>query len=180
MRRHRGLLISIPLCAAVLASCGERPAEVRTYQLGQRAAVGHLTYVAMETQWYAAFGEGPGARAPQNHFLLVRLSVTNGGGSEASVPSLSVDDGSGHRFEELNNGDQVPDWIGMLRTLAPADTLRGNIVFDVPTGNYTLHISNEDEKQEALVDLPLNLQREPLEVPGVDLLKPEPATPKKK
>lgn len=179
MRHHRWLLIVVPFCAAVLASCGEGPGEVRTYALGQKATLGHLTYVAIETQWYPAFGAGPGARAPQNQFLLVRLSVSNGGGSDASVQNLSVEDSSGHRFSELSNGDQVPDWIGVLRTLAPADTLAGNAVFDVPTGHYTLHIFDEDGKHEALIDLPLNFQKEPLEAPGVDLLKTEPAAPKK-
>jgi len=179
MRRHRWLPIVVSFCAAVLASCGERPAEVRTYPLGQKVNLGHLIYVAIETQWYPAFGGGPGARAPQEQFLLVRLSVSNSGGSDASVPGLSVEDSAGHRFAELTNGDQVPDWIGALRTLAPADTLAGNAAFDVATGHYMLRISDEDGKNEALIDLPLNFQRNPLEVPGVDLLKNEPAPPKK-
>jgi len=79
MHRRPGLLIGAVILAGVLVSCSERPPEVRTYVLGQKAQLGHLTYVAVETQWYPAFGGGPGARAPQNQFLLVRLSVTNGG-----------------------------------------------------------------------------------------------------
>jgi len=180
MRPRRPLLLLVPLVALLLASCRERAPEVRSYPLGAKVVLGHLTYVAIETQWYPAFGQGPGARTPQNQFLVVRLSVTNGGSTEASVPALSVEDSSGNRFAELGNGDQVPDWLGLLRTLAPADTLSGNAAFDVATGHYSLHIFDEDEKNEARIELPLNFRKEPLEAPGVDLLKTEPAPPKKK
>ena len=171
------MLLLVPLCAAWLAACVEHAWEVRTYPLGQKVTLGHLTYVAIDTQWYAALGEGPGARAPQNQFLLIRMSVTNGGSAEASVPNLSLEDSSGRRYAELNDGESVTDWIGMLRVLPPADTLTGNVVFDVPTGHYTLHVLDEDGQHEARIDLPLNFSTPPAETPGLDLLKPPPAAP---
>jgi len=100
MRHHGWLLLLIPLCSACLVSCGERPSEVRTYTLGQKVQLGSLTYLGLETQWLPAFGEGPTARAAQNQFLLVRLSVTNGGNSDAAVPNFSVEDSAGRRFPE--------------------------------------------------------------------------------
>jgi hypothetical protein len=169
MRLHRWLLILVPLCAAWLAACVERASEVRTYTLGQKATLGNLTYLGLETQWLPAFGEGPAARAAQNRFLLVRLSVSNGGNSEAAVPNFSVEDNTGRRFPELSDGAGVPDWIGALRTLAPADTLVGNAVFDVPTGHYTLHILDEDSQHEARLDLPLNFRNGAAEAPDLDL-----------
>jgi hypothetical protein len=172
-------MILIPLCAACLVSCVERPWEVRTYGLGQKVQLGNLTYLGIETQWSSAFGEGPGARAPQNQFLLVRLSVSNGGNADASVPNFSLEDSTGHRFAELSDGNGVPDWIGMLRTVAPNDTLVGNAAFDVATGPYKLHILDEDGKHEARIDLPLNFQNQSGDPAGLDLLKPGPASVKR-
>ena len=169
MRSRRWLPILIPFCAAWLVACVERTWEVRTYSLGQKVKLGNLTYLGIDTQWLPAFGEGATARAAQNRFLLVRLSVTNSGNTEAAVPNFGVEDTSGRRFPELRDGDGVPDWIGALRTLAPADTLVGNAAFDVPTGHYTLHMLDEDSQHEARLDLPLNFQSGPIEAPGLDL-----------
>jgi len=85
------------------------------------------------------------------------------------VAQFNVEDSTGRHFPELTDGAGVPDWIGALRTLAPADTLVGNAVFDVPTGHYTLHILDEDSQHEARLDLPLNFQNGSVEGPGVDL-----------
>jgi hypothetical protein len=178
MRFQRFLLLLVPLCAVWLASCGERAWEVHTYSLGQKVQLGNLTYLGIETRWLPAFGDGPAARAAQNQFLLVRLSVTNGGNSDAAVPNFIVEDSTGHRFPELTDGSGVQDWVGALRTLAPADTLVGNAAFDVPTGHYTMHILDEDNRHEALIDLPLDFQAAPVEAPGLDL-RTEPAPAKK-
>jgi hypothetical protein len=174
------MLLLVPLCAAWLSSCVEHPWEVRTYPLGQKVTLGHLTYIAIDTEWYPTLGDGPGARAPLNQFLLVRMSVTNGGSTEAAAPNLSVEDSAGRRYPELNDGDRVTDWIGALRVLPPADTLSGNAVFDVPTGHYTLHILDENGQHEARIDLPLNFSTPPAEAPNLDLLKPAPEAPAKK
>jgi len=178
MPRRRWLPVLIPLCAAVLASCVDPVWEVRTYPLGEKVTIGHLTYVGVETQWYPEFGEGPGARVPRNQFLLVRLSVSNGGSAQAAVPNLSVEDSDGHRFPELTNGDGVPDWIGAVRTLAPADSLAGNAVFDVPAGHYRLHILDEEGQHEARIDLPFNFSTAPEEDPDQELPKTSPAPAK--
>jgi len=179
MRRNTWLLPVIPLCAAWLVSCGGRPWEVRTYPLGQKVQLGSLTYLGIETEWYPQFGEGPMARAPQNQFLLVRLSVTNSGDAEAPVPNFLLEDTVGHRYPELSDGTGVQDWIGALRTLAPADTLVGNALFDVPGGHYTLHIFDPDDRHEARLDLPFTFQQAPVEAPGVDLSGAPPEAKKK-
>jgi len=158
MRHRFWRLLLVGLCAACLTSCVERDWEVRTYPLGEKVTLGHLTYVAIQTQWYPALGDGPAARTPRNQFLLVRMSVSNGGSAEAAVPNLSVEDSAGNRFRELNDGEGVPNWIGALRLLASADSLGGDALFDVPTGHYWLNILDEDGQHEARIDLPLNLQ----------------------
>jgi hypothetical protein len=178
LMRHRGWLLPlVTLCAVCLAGCVERSWEVRTYPMGEKVTLGHLTYIAFETQWRPALGDGPAARAAQNEFLLVRLSVTNGGTAEAAVPSLSVEDGTGHSFPESNDGEGVTDWIGALRVLAPADTVGGEALFDVPSGHYTLHILDEDGQHDARIDLPLSFQTVPSEMPMPNLPKPAPVVP---
>jgi hypothetical protein len=178
MRRNPWLWLVIPLCAAWLASCGERAWEVRTYPLGQKVQLGSLTYLGIETEWYPQFGEGPTARTPQNQFLLVRLSVTNSGDADAAVPNFSLEDSAGRRYPEVSDGTGVQDWIGALRMLSPADTLVGNAVFDVPSGHYTLHVLDQDNKHEARLDLPFSFQETPVEAPGVDLRNTPPAAKK--
>jgi len=178
MRHHPLLKIAVPLCAALLVSCGQPAWEVHTYPMGAKVTIGRLTYNAIETQWYPAFGTGPAARAAENQFLLVRLSVANGGPEDVAVPNFTLDDGKGRQFAELSDGNQVPDWIGALRTLAPTDSMSGNAVFDVPAGHYTLHILDENGQHEACIDLPMNFQKELLEAPDVNLLKGAPAASK--
>jgi hypothetical protein len=180
MRHRRWLLVLVPLCAAWFSSCADQAWEVRTYPLGQKVTIGHLTYAAIETQWYPALGDGPAARAAQNQFLLVRLSVANGGSTETAAPNLSVEDSTGHSFPELSDGEGVTDWIGTLHMLEPAGTLSGNAVFDVPAGHYTLRILDEDSQHEARIDLPLDFQSSPAEVLGLDPLKPAPPSLGKK
>ncbi|MGD0046718.1 MAG: hypothetical protein ABSE42_06830 [Bryobacteraceae bacterium] len=179
MRLHRWMLILVPFCAVWLASCVEHAWEVRTYSLGQKVAIGHLTYLGIVTQWLPAFGQGPGARAAQNQFLLVRLSVSNSGNSDVAVPNFSVEDSAGHRFPELSDGTGVPDWIGALRTLASNDTLVGNAAFDVAVGPYTLHILDEDGQHEARIELPLDFQNQSVEAPALEL-SPAPSQATKK
>jgi hypothetical protein len=147
--------------------------------MGQKVTLGGLTYLGIDTQWFPSFGEGPGSRAAQNQFLLVRLSITNGGHADAALPSLSIEDTAGRRFPEQSDGEGVEEWIGMLRTLAPADTIAGNVLFDVPTGHYTLHIFDEDGQREARIDLPLNFQNGSTEGPAPDLRNAPPPARKK-
>ncbi|MGA2040361.1 MAG: DUF4352 domain-containing protein [Bryobacteraceae bacterium] len=179
MRLHSWLFLLVGLCALCLTSCAEHAWEVRTYSMGQKVTLGGLTYLGIDTQWFPSFGEGPGSRAAQNQFLLVRLSITNGGHADAALPSLSIEDTAGRRFPEQSDGEGVEEWIGMLRTLAPADTIAGNVLFDVPTGHYTLHIFDEDGQREARIDLPLNFQNGSTEGPAPDLRNAPPPARKK-
>jgi Domain of unknown function (DUF4352) len=97
---------------------------------------------------------------PQNRFFLVRIAVTNSGGESIASPNLSVVDDSGNSYQELSDGQGVPQWIGYIRQIAPADTLQGNLVFDIPPRHYKLRVTDEDGQQAAMIDLPLEFTPE--------------------
>jgi hypothetical protein len=155
------------LAAAVLAagcSEGRKKPLVVQYNMGEKVPVGHLSYTVFETQWLTQLGDGATARVPQNRFFLIRLSAVNGGSADAAVPNLTIEDDKGHRYEELSNGDGVPQWIGFLRSAHPADSVQGNIVFDAPAAHYTLTMTDEDQSHAARVDIPLSFGAETPEV----------------
>jgi len=159
---------SVPvLCAAALLLSGcSGPAKptILQYNMGEKVPVGHLSYTIFETQWLTHLGEGPGARVPQNRFFLVRLSAVNGGSNDAPIPTLTLEDDKGQKYEELSNGEGVPQWIGFLRTARPADSVQGNVVFDVPPGHYKVTMTDEDQSHAARVDIPLSFGAETPEV----------------
>jgi len=129
--------------------------------MGDKAAVGHLAYTAFDTQWLTEIGEGVTARVPQYRFFLVRVSITNSGGSQAVTPNLSVVDDKGNSYEELSDGQGVPQWIGFLRQIAGSGTLQGNLLFDVPPQHYKLQVSDAAGQPAALIDLPLDFTTDP-------------------
>ena len=49
---------------------------------------------------------------PQQRFFLVRVAITNSGGQPVVAPNLSVVDDKGNSYEELSDGQGVPQWIG--------------------------------------------------------------------
>ncbi len=127
--------------------------------------MGTLIYTVFETQWLAQLGTGPTARVPQQRFLLVRASITNSGAKETLVPGISLVDDSGQLHNELASGDSVPQWIGLLRQIKPAESAQGNLVFDVPPGHYKLQISDENEQRISYIDIPLSFGAETPELP---------------
>ena len=162
----RSFLTVAALTAAFLlsgAGCSTRhttpPAE---YKLGEQVPLGSLTYNVIETSWASQLGTLPMARLPERNFLLVHLSVTNGGGQKASIPFLSVENSRGEHFPESENGQGVDNWLGVLRELKPAETEEGWIVFDVPQNSYRLQLVDTGDagnEHVAYVDLPLRLQQ---------------------
>jgi hypothetical protein len=97
------------------------------------------------------------------------VSVTNSGPSDAIVPTFSISDENGKIIQELSNGDRVPQWIGFLRGVKPAETIQGYAVFDCAPRNYKVRIADETEQKIALVDIPLTFSSETPEVPAPEL-----------
>ena len=165
--RSRITVSAAAIAALLLTSCGgpeEKTFPVRTYNMGERILLGHITYLVFETQWMTHLGEGPDARIPQNRFFLVRLSAVNSGGQEVSVPNLTIQDDNGKTYPEISDGTGVPQWAGYLRNVKPAENVQGNVLFDAPPRHYKLKIQDEDIERAALVDIPLSFGAETPEV----------------
>ena len=146
MRHVRLILLTAVLSAAVLltaCSSSEASFPVRTHPMGDRVELGHIIYTVFETQWMTHIGEGPLARVPQNRFFLVRMTAVNSGSSDQIIPNMTIQDDNGKTYAEMSNGDGVPQWMGFLRSVKPADTAQGNIVFDAPPRHYKLRINLE-------------------------------------
>jgi hypothetical protein len=143
--------------------------------MGEKVVAGPLTYNVVEKVWRSQLGEMFQIRSPQNRFLLVTISATNGGGSEVSVPLLQLEGSEGKIYREIEDGQGVDNWFGILRTLEPAQTQQGRILFDVPLSSYRLRLSDGDSVSGhyVYVQIPLQIDADspvdspsPLPVPG--------------
>jgi len=151
------------------AGCSGTGYPVRTYRMGERVQLGSLVYNVYDSQWHTHLGDGAGSRIPENRFFLVRVSITNSGTGETMVPAMSVADDAGQSIQELNNGDRVPQWIGFLRSVKPAETIQGNLVFDCSPRHYKLQLTDENGQQSAVIDIPLTFTSEMPDVPVPEL-----------
>jgi Domain of unknown function (DUF4352) len=147
--------------------------------MGERAQTGVLIYNVFDTKWMAQAGSGLNARVPANRFFLIRMSIVNSGSTETAAPRLTIADDYGQSYTELENGEGVPQWLGILRHLKPAENVTGNIVFDAPPRHYKLHISDESEEHKAIIDIPLTFAQDaPPDLPLPQV--PAPPQPKQK
>jgi hypothetical protein len=163
MRQTRlSLFFAATTAALLLTSCGsdEKSFPVRTYSLGERIPLGHITYTVFETQWLTHIGAGTDARVPEHRFFLVRVSAVNSGSGDVSVPAFVLQDDSGKTYNELSDGTGIPQWVSNLRTVKPAESAQGNVAFDAPPRHYKLKIQDEDGERTAFVDIPLNFGAE--------------------
>ena len=140
---------------------------MRTYKLGERITLGHIVYVVFETQWLTHIGEGVDARVPQQRFFLVRLSAVNSFGADIIVPNFTLEDDSGKTYPELSSGEGVPQYIGYLRSVKPAESQQGNALFDAPPRHYKMRIADETGEKIAYVDIPLTFVSDIPDVPQV-------------
>jgi hypothetical protein len=149
-----------------LYSCGSSNDKTgKISEMGSRVEAGHLIYTVFETQWLPQIGAGDTARVPKNRFFLVRFTAVNSGSEELYVPNMTLLDDQGHAVEELQEGDQVPQWVGFVRKVKPADSVSGNVVFDAEPKHYRLRLTDENGDKSTLVDLPLNFNADAPQVP---------------
>ena len=170
MRQLRFVLLLAAIAAAtLLSSCGDSGEKfpVRTYAMGERITLGHIVYVVFETQWLTQMGVGADARVPEHRFFLVRLSAVNSLGADVIVPNFTLEDDSGMTYPELSTGEGVPQYIGYLRSVKPAESAQGNALFDAPPRHYKMKITDETGDRVAYVDIPLNFVSETPDVPEV-------------
>lgn len=162
-----GWMLLLP-CALLLAGCQRETEEKLSYAMGERVSNGPLTYVVVESSWSTQLGDLFQARVPQRRFLLISISVTNGGGSPISLPLLSLEDGNRNVYQELSDGTGVTNWIGILRTIDPGQTQQGRLLFDVPLTSFQLRLPNDGEpgyEKFAMVDIPLRIDSDEIVTP---------------
>lgn len=161
LNRRRAVSFALAASAAFcLAGCAGKSAS-KTYEMGEEIATGSLVYVVTQTTWNEQLDGEHGARVPAHKFLLVNVTVRNGGRETAGVPLLAIIDSAGKETMELDKGEGVPQWLGALRTLPPGETISGNLLYDVPRGAYKLRVSSGgdvEKESTALVNLPYSVE----------------------
>jgi len=132
----------ILILAGLLAGCSHSEPPPSDASMGEKVKLGPLTYTVIDSAWQSQLGDDLKIRPAQQRFLLVSLSVTNGGGSDVSIPLLSLQNSDGRDFLESDNGEGVQNWMGLIRTISPAQTEQGRILFDVPLSSYRLRLTD--------------------------------------
>jgi len=167
MRFFRWLAV---LAVLVSQTACLKHAPVNVFRLGEKVHVVPLIYNVFETTWQGQIGEGPQARMPAHRFLVLHLTVVNSGAEVLSVPPFRLIDEAGRNYDESMEGQGIPQWIGMIRNLKPANTLEGKAVFDVEPKSYRLKLDDGSESGKlTMVDLPLQFEAKK---PTTDLLEP--------
>ena len=144
-----------------LTSCTKNDTTRNIHDMGEKVRVGGLTYTVLEAAWKNQIGDFPAARMPAQNFLLIRVSVTNSGGKQTDVPSLTLENDRGDSYPEVQDGTGITNWLGILRSINPAMTEEGWVVFDVPTNAYNLRLAdpdNPDATRISFVKIPLKLE----------------------
>lgn len=158
--RLRAAACSVVLLGSVLVGCSRGNSTRLEFPMGEKVSLGPLTYVVVESTWRAQLGDAFRVRAPQQRFLLLTVSVTNGGGSDVSVPLLPLENAQGQTILESDSGEGVDNWFGLLRNISPAQTQQGRILFDVPLSSYRLRLTDGGEpgsEHFAWVTIPLRM-----------------------
>ena len=159
-----------------LGGCQKAGPQRSEFSMGERVPVGQMTYSVVESAWRSQIGEGFKIRTPEQRFLLLKVSVTNGTGKEVSIPLLTLEGTNGQTYREIADGDGVDNWFGLLRTITPGETQQGNVLFDVPLTSYKLRVPDVNVsgfEGYASVQIPLRMDSDaPIQSPiNPDILK---------
>jgi hypothetical protein len=155
---HWGILLAA--CLLALSACNKGAGEGgAVYQMGEKVALGSMTFSVLESEWRTEIGEGLTAQAPKHRFLILRLAATNGGGAQQDIPFLNLENAKKETFPEVSDVKGLARWFGMIRLVNPAATEEGLLVFDVPPGPYLLRVVGRvnDEEISRLVEIPYSL-----------------------
>ncbi len=147
MRRlSRRRALGASALAALWGACGSGSKLAKSaHQMGERVQVGPLIYSIIEADWHNDLPSKNTSRIPQGKYCVIRLSITNAGNKDATIPLLNLEDEKGTGYLELTEGEGIEEWLGILRSLNPAETLQGRILFDVRPGNYSLRVTDGGE-----------------------------------
>ena len=148
-------------CVLAFSACRGKTRDasfIGTFRMGERVQIGPMVYQVLEADWRTELGSG--GRTPKERYLFVRMSITNGDGSPATVSTFTLENGGKTYSEVTEDMDKVDSWLGLLRNVGGSQTEQGWIVFDVPMGAYKLVITHGDvgEEKYAHVDIPVQLE----------------------
>ena len=156
-------LVTISLATTGCASLSKSKNDPVIYAAGDKATVGTLTYNVTDTVVADQLGDNPNnERTPQDRFFLVKVSILNSGSDEQPIPAMSLVDDAGQSYPELADGTNVPNWLGVVRKVGPAQTEQGVVVFDAPTKHYRLRLTDPFDDKEIAIDVPLDFAHEQL------------------
>jgi hypothetical protein len=155
--------------AVFFSGCQKTEAPRNEFSMGERVPVGQMTYSVIESAWRTQLGESFRVRSPEQRFLLIKISVTNGTGKDVSIPFMTLEGTNRQTYRELANGEGVESWFGLLRTIGPGETRQGNILFDVPLTSYELRVPDIGDaglERYVSVQIPLRLDSDlPIQSP---------------
>jgi hypothetical protein len=153
-------LLTIALAAGLaLAGC-KKESQQTEFQMGERVIATPMLYNVVQTMWRTQLGDLFKVRVPDHRFLLISLSATNNGGKPIAVPFFTLEGSNREEYHEMQTGDGVDNWFGLLREIAPGETKVGNIAFDVPLASYRLRLTNGGEpgsERLVWVEIPLRI-----------------------
>ncbi len=155
---------ALALCG-FLGGCASQQASRtngRLYRMGEAVQTGPLVYTVLDTEWLDQIGDPAAPRLPRNRFLSVRISVTNTGAATSGIPPLTITDGRGASYTEINDVSGLAEWLGYIRSVRDAETLHGRVLFDAPPGAYRLKVADDADPENqtfATIEMPLQLTR---------------------
>ena len=164
---RRGFLFAATAATVLQTSCSREAAEVetkskqaaKTFKMGERAAIGTLTYSVLESTYSAQLSAAGKPRMAEKRFLVLRMSITNGSGKEAEIPLFRLIDDKGVETPEIQEADFLPGWFGLIRKVGPTMTEEGRIVFDVSPRPYKLEVTDGGETGKellAFIEIPMD------------------------
>lgn len=158
----------------LLSGCASSPGrQSKIFQAGEKAAVDKLTYAVIDTEFHPRLGDQTNnPRIPQNRFYAIQIAVSSGANTDTPIPSLTLIDDSGKVYSELADGSGLQHWLGVVRKVGPAQTERGEVLFDAPAAHYKLKLTDETDADDVYIDLPLNFVHERM---SQDSTGPDPA-----
>ena len=177
------LCLALILVAAGVSLMGctkKQTSEQINYQMGERIIAGPMVYNVVQTTWHTQLGDLFKIRVPERRFLQVTLAATNSGGKRVSLPFFTLEGPNREEYREVENGDGVENWFGLLRDIGPAETKQGNIVFDASLGSFRLRLTDGGEpgsEKFVWVEIPLRMDTDttltaPLPGAGADPSRP--------
>jgi hypothetical protein len=146
----------------LLAGCGESVStDSFVYKMGDKVPIGTMIYTVLEAEWRSELSAGEGLpQTPQHRFLLLKVSITNSGGAQVTIPLMTVENVKKESTMELSDVRNLPGWMGLVRLINPAATETGYLVFDVPPGAYKFRATDGKEtgsETTRLIEIPLSL-----------------------